>query len=623
MNLNDKINLARKIAWLAGGFAFVLCVLLTINYIQSSSVKPAESKAIQALVERLKQNPQDELLVNEIRTFDLMARKAYFNNQWQLRTGGYLLLLSVIITVLAARFVLSHKERFGEMELLKKEPVLDTLLARKWLIYVGISLVGLAILSGVLSYNGLEVYKHAQQSEMPQDEINNEAAPQELVQDEVASADTIQTNMQSSEVISSSEEIPEEVQVTENSLDKEVKQEKTVEGQLAPTPSAKAADLKGNYPYFRGPEGNGIAYVKQAPTQWDGASGNNIAWKVKITKQGYSSPIVWKNKVFLTGADASSREVYCYDLSSGKLLWTARADNISGSPAQAPKVTADTGLAASTMATDGTHVFAIFATGDVLALDMDGKRIWAKNLGVPDNHYGHSSSLITYKSKLLIQYDTNRGARLIALDTATGEEKWTVARKSKISWASPLLVNTGNRMELILTTNPNVDSYDPETGKELWSVKCLSGEVGPSAAFGDGLVFAANEYATFAAIKPGDQAGIVWQNDEYLPEVASPLVINGMVVIATSFGVVAAYNTKDGTKLWEQEYGDGFYASPVYAAGNIYLMDMAGVCRVIKAEKGFQLVAESKLGEKSVCSPVFAGNKLLIRGLTNLYCIGK
>jgi outer membrane protein assembly factor BamB len=134
--------------------------------------------------------------------------------------------------------------------------------------------------------------------------------------------------------------------------------------------------------------------------------------------------------------------VYCYDKNTGKLIWEASADQIEGSPSKMPKVTADTGLAAPTMATDGYSVFAIFATGDVLALDMNGKRTWAKNLGVPDNHYGHASSLVVYKDKLLIQYDTNKGGKVMALSTASGEKIWETVRGSKISWASPALVNT-------------------------------------------------------------------------------------------------------------------------------------------------------------------------------------
>ncbi|MDX9880797.1 MAG: PQQ-binding-like beta-propeller repeat protein [Prolixibacteraceae bacterium] len=608
--------IARKIAWLSAGFSVIICVLLIVNFIQSKSVNPIESETLKALVERLKSDPQNEALVNEIRAFDLLARKAYFTNQWQLRTGGYLLLLGIIVTVLAVRYVQSGRLKLDEIEDVKKEPSLDSLLARKWILFVGAGLFVLAAVSGVLSYNSLEGYS------LSEPEAKTDVVPEisSSSEEKIIGATTAEAQPGV---------VPEEILAVESASSEE---EKPVAETIPEPPESSAQpektvvsqkEMKANYPFFRGAEGNGIAYQSNAPVQWDGAAGTNILWKTKFPKHGFSSPIVWKNIVFITGADNASREVYCYDLDSGKLLWTAQADNIPGSPAQMPKVTPDTGLAAPTMATNGNSVFAIFATGDVLALDMDGKRLWAKNLGVPDNHYGHSSSLIIYKDKLLIQYDTNKGGKLIALSTASGDEIWTTVRKSKISWSSPILVNTGNRMELILTTDPNVDSYDPETGKELWSVKCLMGEVGPSAAYLDGLVFAANEYATFAAIKPGTSAEIVWQSDEYLPEVASPLAVNGVVIIATSYGMVAAFDTADGSLLWEHENSDGFYASPVYAGGNVYLIDMAGVCHIFKAGREFQLVAAPQLGEKSVCAPVFTDGKILIRGFDHLYCIGK
>ena len=618
MNLqpNDKINIARKIAWLSASFSVIICVLLIVNFIQSKSVNPIESETLKALVERLKSDPQNEALVNEIRAFDLLARKAYFTSQWQLRTGGYLLLLGIIVTVLAVRYVQSGRLKLDEIEDVKKEPSLDLLLARKWILFVGAGLFVFAAVSGVLSYNSLEDYSlskpEAKTDVFPETSSSSE---EKIIGATTAEAQpgVVPEEILATEIVSSEEE----------KTSAEAIAEPTVSPEQAPTAVVSQKEMRANYPFFRGAEGNGIAYQSNAPVQWDGASGKNILWKAKFPKHGYSSPIVWKNKVFITGADNASRDVYCYDLNSGKLLWTAQADNIPGSPSQMPKVTPDTGLAAPTMATNGSSVFAIFFCGDVLALTMDGKRLWAKNLGVPDNHYGHSSSLVIYKDKLLVQYDTNRGGKLIALSTASGEEKWTTARKSKISWSSPILVNTGSRMELILTTDPNVDSYDPETGKELWSVKCLMGEVGPSAAYSDGLVFAANEYATFAAIKPGTPAEIVWQSDEYLPEVASPLAVNGVVIIATSYGTVAAFDTADGSLLWEHENSDGFYASPVYAGGNVYLIDMAGVCHIFKAGREFQLVAAPQLGEKSVCAPVFADGKILIRGFDHLYCIGK
>jgi outer membrane protein assembly factor BamB len=382
------------------------------------------------------------------------------------------------------------------------------------------------------------------------------------------------------------------------------------------------AELKGNYPFFRGPFGDGVAFQKNTPTDWNGAGGKNVVWKVKVPKAGFSSPIIWGNQLFVTGADPQARMVYCYDKNSGKLMWEAAADNIQGSPSSMPKVTADTGLAASTMATDGRAVFAIFATGDVLALDMTGKRLWARNLGVPDNHYGHGSSLIVYKNKLLVQYDTNRAGKLIALDTQTGNTAYEVLRNSKISWSSPILVNTGSRTELIMTTNPNVNGYDPETGKELWNIACLSGEVGPSAGYADGMVFAANEYAKLVGIKIGGAPEIAWEADEFLPEVASPLAVNGMLYVATNYGVLACYDAKSGEKLWSQEFGGSFYASPVFADGKVYITDMTGKTYIVKATRDYQLVGSPEIGEKAVCSPIFQDGKVYLRGMSNLYCIG-
>jgi outer membrane protein assembly factor BamB len=275
------------------------------------------------------------------------------------------------------------------------------------------------------------------------------------------------------------------------------------------------------------------------------------------------------------------------------------------------------------MATDGRSVFAIFATGDVIALDMSGKRLWARNLGVPDNHYGHGSSLIVYKDKLLIQYDTNRSGKLMALDTQTGSTAWETARSSKISWSSPILVNTGSRTEVILTTNPNVNGYDPQTGKELWNIACLSGEVGPSAGYVDGMVFAANEYAKLVGIKiSGGTPEIAWEADEFLPEVSSPLAINGLVFIATTYGVFACIDAKTGEKLWDQEYGDAFYSSPIYADGKVYITDMSGKTHIVKATRDYQLIGTPELGEKAVCSPVFQDGKVYLRGMNNLYCLG-
>jgi outer membrane protein assembly factor BamB len=610
MNISqtDKIKLAQRIAWIAAGFALVLAILLIVNYVQTSFNDPIENQTIPALVKRLSENPGDEALKAEIRAFDLMARKAYFTSQWQLRTGTYLMFLSVIISILAVRFVLSAKSKLNEIDSVEKVSELDKTVAQKWVIYVGSGLIVLALVSGLLSSNSLEKYM-VNENLVVQEEQSAEIAVSENAEPAVTPEDSSVTTG--------------DVQVAENPVATDVPVT-NIETAAAPAPAGipTLAQLKANYPFFRGAEGIGVAAQKNTPTDWNGSGGKNVIWKVKVPKAGFSSPIIWGNQLFVTGADAQVRMVYCYDKNTGKLLWEASADNIQGSPASAPKVTADTGLAAPTMATDGRAVFAIFGTGDVIALDMSGKRLWARNLGVPDNHYGHSSSLIIYKDKLLIQYDTNRSGKLLALDVKSGTTVWETARNSKISWSSPILVNTGSRMELILTTNPNVNSYNPETGKELWNIACLSGEVGPSAGYADGMVFAANEYAKLVGIKIGGTTQIVWEADEYLPEVSSPLAVNGLLYIATTYGVFTCLDAKTGEKHWEQEYGDAFYSSPIYADGKVYITDMSGKTHIVKATKDYQLIGTPELGEKSVCSPVFADGKVYLRGMNNLYCLG-
>ncbi|HEY3371337.1 MAG TPA: PQQ-binding-like beta-propeller repeat protein [Prolixibacteraceae bacterium] len=611
---NDKIKVARWIAWIAAGFSLMVAVLLIANFVQIHLNDPIDNKTIPALVKRLSQDAGNDDLKAEIRAFDLMARKAYFTNQWQLRTGSYLLLLGVIVSILSVRYILSAKSKLNDIDSVEKINGLDEMVARKWVIFTGSGLIVIALASGFLASNSLKAYM----------------VDENLVVQEEKAANTSDQGAQEQAVLPvDSATSKGTATLAVNAVTTEAPATGAVDvpaAAVAVTPAAvgfaSAAEFKSNYPFFRGAEGDGVTAQKNTPTDWNGASGKNVLWKVKVPKAGFSSPILWGTQLFVTGADAQARIVYCYDRNSGKLLWEASADNIQGSPAKMPKVTGDTGLAAPTMATDGRAVFAIFATGDVIALDMNGKRLWARNLGVPDNHYGHGSSLIVYKDKLLIQYDTNKSGKLIALTTGTGETAWETVRSSKISWSSPILVNTGSRMELILTTNPNVNGYDPQTGKELWNIACLSGEVGPSAGYADGMVFAANEYSKLVGIKIGATPEIAWEADEFLPEVSSPLAVNGLLYVATTYGVLACYDAKTGTKNWSQEYGDAFYSSPIYADGKVYITDMAGKTHIVKATKEYQLIGTPELGEKSVCSPVFQDGRVYLRGMNQLYCLG-
>ncbi|MEA1875571.1 MAG: PQQ-binding-like beta-propeller repeat protein, partial [Bacteroidota bacterium] len=373
---------------------------------------------------------------------------------------------------------------------------------------------------------------------------------------------------------------------------------------------------------FRGPFSNGVSPAKNIPTEWDIATGKNLIWKVPVPRHGYNSPIIWADKLFLAGGDAKMREVFCYNRNTGELLWQKEVNDIEGSPDKVPKTTADTGLSAPTLTTDGKAVFALFGTGDLIAMDFEGNTIWARNMGVPDNHYGHSSSLLCHDNKLIILYDTNRGGKIWALNCTNGETVWEQVRMNKISWSSPILAKIDGKFQIITTTDPFISAHSLDTGEELWSVECLMGEVGASASYGQGLVFGSNEYARLVAIRPGTIPEIVWEDDEYLPEVASPVESDGLLFIGTSYGVFVCYDARTGEKYWEHEGDEGYYASPIVADGKVYAVDMGGIMHIFEVNKELKVLGEPKLGEKVVASPAFADGMIYLRGSNSLYCIG-
>jgi outer membrane protein assembly factor BamB len=273
------------------------------------------------------------------------------------------------------------------------------------------------------------------------------------------------------------------------------------------------------------------------------------------------------------------------------------------------------------MATDGGGVFAIFATGDIAGFDLAGERLWARNLGVPENHYGHSSSLVVYGDRLIVQYDHDGGSRLLALDTRTGITVWETERQVLTSWSSPILVYTGRRPEIILNANPYVGAYDPETGRELWQVECMYGEVGPSPAYADGIVYAANQFAQMVAIDAATRE-ILWTVYDDLPDASSPLAVDGTVYVPTSYGYLSCLDAETGEVLWAHDYGGNSYSSPIYADGRVYWMDRSGVMHILQAGPEFLPVADPPLGEPSWAVPAFADRRIYIRGEQHLYCIG-
>jgi len=381
------------------------------------------------------------------------------------------------------------------------------------------------------------------------------------------------------------------------------------------SPPARDAILR-NWPNFRGPFGQGIAWHVAPPIEFDAATGKNIRWKTPIPRPGASSPVIWEGRVFVTGADENAREIYCFDAANGKMLWRQTARQA----AKVPKVSEEYGHAASTGATDGRLFFAIFATGDLVAVDMQGAIAWTRAFGTPKSSYGYASSLIAYKH-LFVQIDDSSHAVLYALDPATGTTVWQKQRTVKESWASPVIAVSGDREMVVLAENPTATAYDVNTGKVILSTKCLGGEVTPSPAYAKGTVIVANEQAKISAISLASGT-VVWSGEDDLPSVASPLATDDFVFTADAYGLVNCYWLGTGRKLWTHEFDESFYPSPVLAAGCIYAMDNGGTMHVFRAAQEFDSVAESKLGEESLATPAFTADAMFIRGKGNLYCVG-
>lgn len=419
-------------------------------------------------------------------------------------------------------------------------------------------------------------------------------------------------------------------------------------GPTQPAPKAVVFDpaALANWPRFRGTNGDGISKDNDVPQTWDGPTGKNILWKSEIPLAGMSSPIVWGNRVFVTGASKAKAQIICYDADKGSQLWAAdvlptKADNATSATAKEVEDVSDineAGPAAPTPATDGKLVFAIFPTGDLAAVDFTGTKKWAKALGEPKSQYGYGTSLAICGQTLLVLLDTDadgpNASRLLAFDCASGDELWTATRKLPASWSTPIIIQAAGKMQAITCANPWVISYDiSDDGRELWRAKCLDGDVSPSPVFDGKYVYAVMEGARLAAIRPdgsGDVTGshVEWKYTSGLPGIATPLVADGLVYMITSQGLLTCLDAGNkGAKLYTHPFKDkedhaiGFHSSPALAGGRIYLIADDGQTSVIQHGKEFKLLGTASLGEPCHSCPAFAKGRIYIRGTEHLFCI--
>jgi len=427
-----------------------------------------------------------------------------------------------------------------------------------------------------------------------------------------------------------------------------------------------AAGEDGNWPSFRGAHAAGVADKQRLPEKWDGAKGENIAWRAEIPGLAHSSPVVWGNRVFVTtavssagqatfkpglyGAGTASEDqsvqqwkVLALDKRTGKLLWEATA--YEGTPREKRHIKAT--YANATPATDGRYVVAFFGSQGLHAFTMDGKKVWSADLGrldvgaydAPDYEWGTASSPIIHKNLVIVQCDTQKEDFLVALDIRSGKEVWRAKREELPSWGTPTVYPGKARTELITNASNYVRSYDPATGKELWRLGPTSQITAPTPVYqGDLIVVASGRRPTkpIYVIRAGANGDIslageatsnehvVWSvkgRGSYMP---TPLIYGEYLYVLNNDGVFDCYELRSGKEVYRQRIphqGSGFSGSPVAADGKIYLPSEDGDMFVIRAGAQFEVLARNPIGELLMSTPALSEGTMFVRAERHLYAI--
>ncbi len=415
----------------------------------------------------------------------------------------------------------------------------------------------------------------------------------------------------------------------------------------------------GNWPQWRGPAGLGVSAEKNLPTEW--TAKKNIKWKTPIAGRSHSSPIVWGNKIFVTtavegpvipgakavkhmmgdkeflhpdsiGADRKHTfKVICLNASTGKILWEQTA--FEGTPYDNRH--RKSSFAASTPATDGKYVYAFFGSEGLYAFDMSGKLAWKADLGkLGTVGMGTGTSPILHDNLVVMQCDEDNGdaSFIVALDKKTGKEVWKTPRKVQVSWATPILVRTAKRAELITSGTEAIVAYDPATGKELWRHKGVESNAVPSPVADNEVVFLSAGFPAkiVMAIRLGaagdltDSANVAWKHSKGTAYVPSPILYGDYLYLTTDRGILTCINAKTGEVVYEGgrvPIPATFTASPVAFDGKILLTSEDGDTFMVKAGPKHEILGSNSVGEPVYASPAIADGRIFIRGEKNLYAI--
>jgi outer membrane protein assembly factor BamB len=421
-----------------------------------------------------------------------------------------------------------------------------------------------------------------------------------------------------------------------------------------------------NWPQWRGPSGHGVSTEQSLPVTW--GPKQNVAWRTSLAGLGTSSPIVWGDRVFVTsqigntmlaGGGAhpqlarddralASQEnpiggrrmpasdgsdvwlaVEAFRTATGERLWEYRT-KVTG---PLPEVHEKHNLATPTPVTDGERVYAWFGNGQLVALDMGGRVVWSRHLGVDYSpfvtQWGHGSSPILHGDLLILLCDHLSDAYLLAVDARTGKERWKVDRgDGRVSHSTPLVIAGPESAELLVNSSARIDVYDPLTGKLLWYTGSERQTPIPSAVFHDGRIYLSRGYrnSDYMALRPGGRGDVTrthieWQAASGASYVPSIIHYDGLLYMTNEVGVVTCADARTGERVWRHRLDGVFFASPVAGDGKIYMVSETGETYVLRAGRTPEVLATNDLGERFLASPAIAAGRIFLRSDQGLFAI--
>jgi len=403
--------------------------------------------------------------------------------------------------------------------------------------------------------------------------------------------------------------------------------------------------------------GTGVSPEGNPPIEW--SEQKNIRWKTSLPGKGHSTPIVWGDRIFLTtavpygdplpprhstapgthdGVPVTQRHefvVIAVDRRDGRILWQRTLNRKF--PHEGGHYTGS--LASNSAVTDGKHLFAFFGSHGLYCLDFEGEQLWKKDFPEMQTKHGHgeSASPVLHGDTLFINWDQDGPCFVIALDKRTGRELWKMDREEETSWASPIVVEHDGKPQLIVSGTNRVRGYDLATGRVIWECGGLSSNIVATPVAANGMVFAGSSYEkqSLVAVHLGGARGditgsdrVAWIRSRSTPYVPSPLLYGESLYFLSHYqGILTRVHTqsgKDQPGAMRLRGISNVYASPIGAAGRVYITDLDGTTIVLNHENpGGPPLALNRLNDVFAASAAIVGRELFLRGQRFLYCIAE